>query len=174
MDDNNIWSVGSIHGDEYYTLQKTADCIVRNMIRIPHLKVWCPFNDKESVWGGALRNNGYEVVCTDTDFFQTEPPEKCNAIVSNPPFSLKKEILERTKDLQLPFVYILPFTWLNDSIPLEYGHQLMFFRKRMHFRINEDRPNKPRSNSFVLSNGLLKKDFTIVWDEETYGRCVQL
>ena len=165
MNENNIWTRGSIHGDEYYTLEKTANIIAHNMIHIPHLKIWCPFNDADSVWGGVLMKHGFDAICTETDFFVTDPPEGCNAIVSNPPFSIKQEIMDRTKELKIPFVYILPFTWMNDGIPFEYGHQVMFFRKRMHFRTESNDLNKPRSNCFVLSNGLLKRDMTVIWDE---------
>ena len=53
MNDNNLWARGSIHGDEYYTLPKVAQQITDHILDIPHLKVWCPFNDTKSVWGGT-------------------------------------------------------------------------------------------------------------------------
>ena len=63
----------------------------------------------------------------------------------------------------MPFALILPFLFLNDGVPLDYGHQIMLFRKRIHFVIPEiGELNKPRTNCFVLSNGILKNDFTIV------------
>lgn len=164
MKNNCIWQPGSIHGDEYYTLESVANQIADNMINIPKLKIWCPFNDIGSVWKGVLEAHGYEVVCTEGDFFSTEPPEGVQAIVSNPPFSIKKQVLERTRALGLRFVYILPFTWLNDSIPLEYGNQVMFWRKRMHFNTPGGDLNKPRSNCFALSDGLFKQDKTVVWE----------
>lgn len=164
MNENCIWQPKSIHGDEYYTLPHIADQIAKEIIEIPNLKVWCPFNDVESVWGGCLNKYGFDPICTDTDFFTTRMPEGTQAIVSNPPFSIKKEVLDHTRLLGVKFVYILPFTWLNDSIPMEYGHQIMLFRKRMHFDTPTGDLNKPRSNCFVLSNGLLKKDLTTIWE----------
>jgi len=164
MKENCIWTPGSLHGDEYYTTQKVAEQVANHILNIPHLKVWCPFNDVNSVWGGELTKKGFDVVCTDTDFFNTDPPDKCQAIISNPPFSLKNDVMERTKNLGLRFAYILPFTWLNDSKPLEYGYQLMLFRKRMHFNTPDRSLNKPRSNCFVLSDGLLKSDLITIWE----------
>lgn len=162
MKDNCIWQPGSIHGDEYYTRQDVAEQICSRLVNY-HLKVWLPFNDRQSVWGGVLSKTGHEVAYTDGNFFDEIPPDGANCIISNPPFSIKKEILERTKQLGLPFAYILPFTWLNDSIPLEYGNQLLFFRKRMHFNEPSGKLNKPRCNCFVLSNGLLRSNLDVVW-----------
>lgn len=164
MKDNCIWQPGSINGDEFYTLPGVARQIVSNLVEQP-LTAWLPFNDTHSAWQPALEEYGYTGIATDGDFFTTDPPKECNCIISNPPFSRKNEVMERTKRLGLPFVYILPFTWLNDSIPLEYGHQLMLFRHRMHF----DRPggvkSKPRANCFALSNCLLRQDLTVIWEK---------
>lgn len=156
-----FWQVGSIHGDEYYTRREDAEIIADNLLRVP-LKVWCPFNDTNSVWVDVLKERGFEVVTTDTDFFVTEPPEGVQCIISNPPFSLKKAVMDRIKELNLRFCLILPFQWLNDGVPLEYGHQVMFFRKRMHFNTPEGGLNKPRANCFVLSDGLLNRNLTFI------------
>lgn len=156
-----FWEVGSIHGDEYYTRYEDAEIIVDNLLQIP-LKVWCPFNDRESVWINILKDRGFDVVTTDTDFFETEPPEGVQCIISNPPFSLKKDVMDRIRDLDIRICLILPFQWLNDGMPLEYGYQLMFFRQRMYFNTPQGVLNKPRANCFVLSDGLLKRDLTFI------------
>ena len=156
-----FWAVGSIHGDEYYTLKEDAEIIADNIIRLP-MKVWLPFNDQGSVWKEVLEKHGHEVVITDGDFFNTPKPDGVQCIISNPPFSRKKEVLERIKDLDIRFALILPFQWLNDGVPMEYGHQVMLFRKRMFFNTPQGVKNKPRANCFVLSDGLLQKDLTFI------------
>lgn len=161
MDSPGITDTVSIRGDEYWTMEKDVRSIADNLI--DGLKIWCPFNDTSSNFSKVLRECGYEVVTTDTDFFCTDIPDGCNAIVSNPPFSRKKEVLERCRELGIRFALILPFLHLNDGTPLDYGEQVMLFRKRMHFIMPDiGELNKPRTNCFVLSNGLLQKDFTIV------------
>ena len=157
----DFWQVGSIHGDEYYTRQEDAEIIADNLLQVP-LKVWCPFNDTNSVWREVLENRGFQVVATEGDFFYTEPPEGVQCIISNPPFSLKKAVMDRIKTLNIRFVLILPFQWLNDGVPLEYGHQVMFFRQRMYFNTPKGVLNKPRANCFVLSDGILKNDLIFV------------
>ena len=163
-----FWEVGSIHGDEYYTRQEDAEIIADNLLSVP-LKVWCPFNDTSSVWVNVLKERGFDVVTTDTDFFVTDPPQGVQCIISNPPFSLKKAVMDRIKELNLRFCLILPFQWLNDGVPLEYGHQVMFFRKRMHFHTPQGCLNKPRANCFVLSDGLLRRNLTFIDKKKQMG-----
>ena len=156
-----FWTVKSIHGDEYYTRREDAEIIANNLLQIP-LKVWCPFNDMTSVWRDVLTERGFKIVATEGDFFTTEPQNGVQAIISNPPFSRKKEVMDRIKSLNLRFALILPFQWLNDGVPLEYGYQLMFFRQRMYFNTPKGCLNKPRANCFVLSDGLLKNNLTFI------------
>lgn len=102
----------SIRGDEYYTLNVHARDIIYNL-DLPKWGgvVWCPFDKEDSEIVMALIEDGYDVVHTHIDdghdFFNTEPPANCMAIVSNPPFSIKKEVLQRIKDLDIKFALIL-------------------------------------------------------------------
>lgn len=156
-----FWRPGTIHGDEYYTLREDAETIAEHLIKLP-LKVWCPFNGIESVWPEVLSKHGFNVVVTDTDFFMTAPPDGVQCIISNPPFSKKRQVMDRIKELDLRFALILPFQWLNDGVPLEYGRQLMLFRKRMRFDTPKGIADNPRSNCFVLSDGLFIEDLIFV------------
>ena len=102
------------------------------------------------------------MICTDGDFFTTDPPKGTEAVVSNPPFSRKKEVVKRFDELGLKYAIIVPFLWLNDGVPFDYANQLMMFRKRMHFLINGQELNKPRQNCVVISNGLLTQNFILI------------
>ena len=57
--------------------------------------------------------------------------------MSNPPFSKSKEIMKRLKDLDKPFILILPVSKLNTSYIREnYKNdklQIIIPRKRIHF-----------------------------------------
>lgn len=161
MSGSKITDTVSVRGDEYYTLKPYAEIISDHLIKSP-LKLWLPFRDKESVWPQVLRDRGYETIITDGDFFTTEPPEGVQGVVSNPPFSRKRAIVDRLRELDLKFALILPFIWLNDGIPFEYGNQIMMFRKRMYFMTENGELNKARTNCFVLSNGLLDADFMVI------------
>lgn len=109
-----------------------------------------------------LPAHGHKCVVTDGDFFTTDPPDGVEAVISNPPFSRKKEVVKRLDELGLKYALILPFLWLNDGVPFDYANQIMFFRKRMHFTMDGQELNKPRQNCVVLSNGILTHDFIVI------------
>ncbi len=70
--DNNIFDVRSIHGDEYFTLDADVETIAQHIVR--PMTVWLPFNDKGRAFDRVLPRHGHKVICTDSDFFTTEPP----------------------------------------------------------------------------------------------------
>lgn len=103
---------------------------------IPKDKViWEAFyGDGES--GKYLTEMGYETIHEPIDFFDND---KGDIVVSNPPFSKGKEILQRLVDLDKPFILILPCSkistqycrklFASSSNPI----QLIIPRKRIHF-----------------------------------------
>jgi hypothetical protein len=87
--------------------------------------------------GTYLRDLGFNTIHEDLDFF-TE--NRGDIIVSNPPFSKSKEVLTRLKELNKPFMMILPASkvttqyvralFKDSTDPL----QLVIPRKRIHFQ----------------------------------------
>jgi hypothetical protein len=55
--------------------------------------------------GQYFEELGFQVIHRDIDFFQHDLGD---LIVSNPPFSIKMKVLQRLKDLDKPFVLLLP------------------------------------------------------------------
>ena len=94
---SKIMDVESIRGDEYFTLDKDAETIAQHIIR--PMQIWLPFNDKGNAFDRVLPLHGHKCICTDGDFFTTEPPQGTEAVVSNPPFSRKKEVVQRLDEL---------------------------------------------------------------------------
>lgn len=154
-----IMALESVRGDEYFTRDKDAEVIAQHIIR--PMTVWLPFNDKGKAFDRVLPGHGHKVICTESDFFETEPPKGVEAVISNPPFSRKKDVVKRLDALGLKYALIMPFLWLNDGVPFDSANQLMMFRKRMFFMIEGKELNKPRQNCVVISNGLLTHDFIV-------------
>ena len=79
---------------------------------IPQDKIiWEPFyGDGKS--GDDLRSLGFEVIHEPIDFFENNLGD---IIVSNPPFSISKQIMERLKELDKPFILIMPSSKINTS-----------------------------------------------------------
>ena len=93
----------------HYNPSVFDDCItpieVWKMIEkyIPRDKeIWCPFYFKGK---HTLRDLGFNIIHNDEDFFLHDRGE---IVVDNPPFSLKKKILERMLILDKPFILIMP------------------------------------------------------------------
>lgn len=88
-----------------------------------------------------MTNNGNRVLSTHIDngqdFYEYEPDEHWDIIVSNPPFTNKRKIFERALSFNKPFGLLMSNTWLNDSAPkqlfLNKQLQLLMFDKRIKF-----------------------------------------
>jgi hypothetical protein len=101
---------------------------------IPKDKViWEPFyGDGQS--GNHLKDLGFEVIHKHIDFFENNLGD---IIISNPPFSKSKEVLSRLRQLDKPFIIILPTQKLNTCYMREnYKNtelQIIIPRKRIQF-----------------------------------------
>jgi len=101
---------------------------------IPKDKViWEAFyGDGES--GKHLTELGFETIHEPVDFFENDLGD---IIVSNPPFSKSKDVMKRLKELDKPFIVILPSPKICTSYVREnYKNsdlQIIIPRKRIHF-----------------------------------------
>ncbi len=93
--------------------------------------------------GKYLTELGFNTIHEEVDFFENDLGE---IIVSNPPFSLSKEVLTRLKELGKPFVMILPSSKINTQyfrkLFSEENIQIIIPRKRIHFvkLVNGEKP----------------------------------
>lgn len=141
--------------------------------------VWCPFDKEDSQFVIQLRSAGFKVIHSHIDngqdFYTYEPKEKWDVIISNPPFTNKREIFERAISFGKPFALIMTNTWLNDAAPKQIfrgiNFQLLMFEERMKF-LNQDNSE----NKITFSSSYFCRDFLpekIVFDslkEYGYGK----
>ena len=66
--------IESIRGDEYFTLDKDAETIAKYIIH--PMTIWLPFNDRGNAFDRVLPKYGHQVICTESDFFTTPPPNR--------------------------------------------------------------------------------------------------
>ena len=95
--------------------------------------IWEPFyGDGKS--GEYLRELGFEVIHEDEDFFENN---KGDVVVSNPPFTLKKEVFSRLIELDKPFIMLcsqqLIFTQYFRKLMTDKQLQLIIPRRRIQF-----------------------------------------
>ncbi|WP_368486649.1 sugar-phosphate nucleotidyltransferase [Spiroplasma sp. DGKH1] len=130
---------------------ETPKWVVQDMYNRINIKkyrnVWLPFNHLESEFRQeALNNNLSNFKAThifddlQNDFFITKPPNHCDLIISNPPFSIQNQILERLFELNIPFAMLLPLRTLETeprgNLFEKYNNdiQILIFKKRIKFK----------------------------------------
>jgi hypothetical protein len=95
--------------------------------------------------GKYLTELGFNVIHEEVDFYDNNLGD---IIVSNPPFSQSKKIMKRLKELDKPFIIIMPSSKINTSYFRENfmnkGLQIIIPKKRIHFTklINGKVPDK--------------------------------
>ena len=130
--------------------------------------IWCPFDKEDSEFVKVLTEHGYKVVYSHIengqDFYTYEPKE-WDILVSNPPFTNKRQIFERALSFGKPFALIMSNTWLNDSAPKQVFKdkqlQLLMFEERMKFSNNGVVQNKITFSSSYFCYNLLPKDIVM-------------
>ena len=85
--------------------------------------------------GKHLTDLDFNVIHEDRDFF-TDPPDKYDLIVSNPPFSDAKNVMNQLLIYDKPFILIMPSSKINTSYFRAWKDkniQIIIPRKRIHF-----------------------------------------
>lgn len=154
-----------------YSKGKNDECMTLPYAVEPILKyipdgaiVWCPFDTKDSEFVKQISKTNTVVfshIDEGKDFFEFEPPI-WDVMISNPPFSNKRQFFERALSFNKPFALIMTNTWMNDSAPKQLFKdkdlQLLMFDKRMKFNVNGVINNKITfSSSYYCWNFLPKQ-----------------
>lgn len=102
--------------DEYFTPAYAVYPIMKRLK--PGAVIWCPFDTADSAYVKVFSRNGFQVIYghiqTGQDFFQVDVPD-CDYIISNPPYSLKNQVLERLYTIEKPFAMLINFQGIFDS-----------------------------------------------------------
>jgi hypothetical protein len=135
--------------------------------------VWCPFDTSDSEFVKQISKQNkviYTHISDGKDFLTYNPDFHWDIIVSNPPFTDKRNYFLRALSFNKPFALIMTNTWLNDSAPKqlfkEKELQLLMFDKRMKFNSPDGRSNDKItfSSSYFCWNFLPKQ---IIMEELT-------
>lgn len=115
--------------DDYFT-PKTAWENIKQFIP-KDLTIWEAFYHINSKSADYLKELGFNVIYENIDFFTHN---KGDIIVSNPPFSIKNDVLRRLCELDKPFILIMPCQVLTT----QYTQQL-FKNKKLQVIIPKKR-----------------------------------
>jgi hypothetical protein len=155
--------------DEYYTPRYAVDIIT------PYLKdewktIWCPFDKEWSNFVIILKELGYNVIHShideSKDFLEWQPDEHFDAILSNPPFSIKNEVIERCRYFNKPYCLLLPYTmfFAKSSIKL-VGDNIQFLMIDDRISYNGERANF--NSWYIGGNNFFEKDINVYLFKES-------
>lgn len=146
MKNNNMYVLKK--NDECYTPKYGVEPLKEFITPFIGKTCWCPFDKENSAFVKLLSSWGVKVLYGHIDYgndFYKYEPENYDVIISNPPFTNKKEIFKRVLSFNKPFALLMTLTWLNDSAPKqlfkEKELQLLMFDKRIAYIGQGKSPN---------------------------------
>lgn len=126
--------------DIFHTPDWPIDSLVRYLPK--EWKLWESADHNEGRIVQRLRHHGYDVTGTDIlngfDFLSPlMPPPEFDAIVTNPPYSIKDKWLQRCYDLGKPFALLMPITAMGEQeryrMYKKYGISILMLPERVDF-----------------------------------------
>lgn len=117
--------------------------------------IWCPFDTEDSEYVKVLREKGFKVIASHIDngqnFFNYEPDEDYDIIISNPPFSIKDMVLARLDELDKPYAMLMPLPALQGQKRFPYikNCQALIFDKRINFYKDKAKKEVQKGVSFA-------------------------
>jgi len=154
--------------DEFYTPKYAIIPMLKYLKK--NSLIWCPFDTEESNYVKILKENGHQVINTHidsgVDFFNCAIPLKIDYIISNPPYSLKTQVLAKLFGLNIPFCMLIGVVGLFESqsrfsMFRNNDFEMMYFDKRISYFKDYSDPkpslNPPFSSVYVCKNVLPKQ-----------------
>jgi hypothetical protein len=149
--------------DEVYTPQYAVTPLIKhldnwlhdaNILSRKDITIWCPFDEEDSWYVKTFKEAGYNVIATHINngqnFFEYEP-EHYDVIISNPPFSIKDDILKRLDELHKPYAMLLPLPTLQGQKRFDYikDCEVLIFDKRINFYKDKEMKEVQKGVSFA-------------------------
>ena len=144
--------------DEYYTPREAVVPLLKHLARYcnkPQYTIWCPFDKPCSQFVKVFEEAGYKVIATHIDngqnFFCYEPDEPYDFIISNPPFSIKDDVLKHLTELNKPYAMLLPLPTLQGQTRFSYlqNTQALIFDKRVNYFQDEKQTKMAKGAAFA-------------------------
>lgn len=145
--------------DEVLTPRYAVEPIVKYLKRKEFRTILCPFDKTDSWFVRVLTRNGFKVIAshiqTGKDFFSYTKEELrgVDCIVSNPPYSIKTQVLRHLYGLGIPFMMLLPQNCLQSkertALFIKHGLEYLGFDSRICFYTNNDLTHIKVGNHFA-------------------------
>lgn len=168
--------VANSGNDEFYTPLYAIKPIEKYLEK--ESKIWCPFDLPDSYFVKYMEHKGHQVLCSHIDrgedFFELIDSEICDwadYIISNPPYSLKTEVLDSLFNSGKRFAMLLGIVGLFESqsrfeMFRDNPFEIMYFNRRISYMSDYESgktvANPPFSSAYITS-GILPR--TVVFEE---------
>lgn len=158
MNNGYLKSGRTKESDECLTPRYVVEPIIKYLKYKNFKKIWCPFDLEHSLYVRMLKKNGFDVIHTHIlsggNFFEIDETSfDFDCIVSNPPFTLKDEILKRLYEIGKPFAILLPIQSLQSEkrteLFIKNGLELLSFNRRACFYTNNELDEVKFGNHFA-------------------------
>lgn len=134
----------------YYAVNPILEFIPKDKV------IWCPFDEDWSAFYNTFIEHGYKVIRSSLvegqDFFEYEPEEHWDILVSNPPFSKKDQVIARCYSFNKPFALLLPTNSLQGKRVrfdlFKQGIELLCFDGRVCYHTNGNFNNYEKAYPF--------------------------
>lgn len=166
----SLKTVSSV-GDEYYTPDYVVEILIPYLKRKENIKtIWCPADKEHSEYVKVLKAHGYKVICSHIDegkdLLTYSPSEPYDAIITNPPFSIKNKVFDKIIDLGKPFAILMSATSIQSASFIQTlskcpDMKFIIFDKRISY--SGDRPPFP---SWYYTYGILDKNEFYIYNED--------
>lgn len=156
--------------DEWYTPEKAVQIIVPYLSMGGIKKILCPFDKSDSWFVKVLSRSGFNVtyshVDTGVDFFEIDNLSDYDAVVSNPPYSKRQEVLKHLFDSKVPFAMILNLNGLFDNrkrwqMFKDNDFELLVPMGRIHFFKDDCDGSSPQFQSVYVCSKILPKQIVL-------------
>jgi len=144
-----------IKHDDYmtpiYAWQNISQYIPKNKV------IWeCFYGDGTS--GEYFRSLGFTVIHEPIDFFKNN---KGDIIIDNPPFSIKKKVLEYCLEIDKPFILIMPSSTINYKYFRKFKNKIQIIIPPKRYNFMKDKKSSATFDTLYYCYKInLDKDIT--------------
>ena len=152
--------------DEWYTTQDVVDIAIEILNPIANSTIMCPFDTDKSLFVQTLKKAGHTVIYSIMDFVSSEH-YKFDYVITNPPFSIKDEVIETVFKYGKRSVLVLPLDSMGGikrrQLYQKYEFPQIYMPARRYSYMDENYVKRVGSNfpSIVMTfNHGAKSDIT--------------
>ena len=140
---------GEIMSDEWYTKKETVELMYGLLDPVEGSSVMCPFDTDKSQFVQVGQELGFDVFRNVRNWLESE--YEYDYLITNPPFSIKDQVIEKVLKSGKPSALVLPLDALGGKrrheLYQQYGHPTVYIPTRRINYISENGTDT-KSNHF--------------------------